>query len=194
MAGKRPLTDIAHEGWEPYLFPGALVLDATAGNGFDTAFLTHAIQPNGRIWAIDIQEAALDSTRETLFAKGLMSDNVTLIQGNHAKMETLLYEGPTPRLDFICFNLGYLPNGDHDFTTKAETTIQALNASLRLLKQEGTLSVIAYRGHPGAQEEAQAVDSFFNNLPAPWRTIAHIPTGTQSPGPVWYMASGKKRK
>jgi hypothetical protein len=95
-------------------------------------------------------------------------------------------------VDLICFNLGYLPTGDHNITTSRESTVPALYESLLLLKPDGALSVIAYRGHEGAQEEAVSVEGFFMKLPAPWKCVQHVATGTEeNPGPVWWMASAR---
>ena len=190
MPERLPLTDIAHQGWAPYLHPGAWAIDATSGNGFDTEYLAHALSPGGRVFAIDLQESAVRETARRIESAGLL-DVVTLIRGNHARMREILACGIRGQIDFICFNLGYLPNGDHDLTTRRETTLPALHEALLLLKPEGALSVIAYRGHSGAIEEADTVERFFTTLPPPWRCIAHQATGSEArPGPVWWMATG----
>lgn len=38
----------------------------------------------------------------------------------------------------ITFNFGYLPGGDHQIATQADTSIQAIEAGLRLLKKAGS--------------------------------------------------------
>lgn len=47
------------------------------------------------------------------------------------------------------FNLGYLPGGDKAFTTRAESTVKALQTALRWLAPGGFISILAYRGHEG---------------------------------------------
>jgi hypothetical protein len=167
------------------------VIDATAGNGHDTEFLARTVSPGGRVFAMDIQELAIRATRDRVDNAGLL-DVVTLVKEDHSRMRNVLACGMRARVDLICFNLGYLPNGDHSITTSRETTLPALLESLLLLNTEGALSVIAYRGHPGAMEEAELVERFFATLPAPWKCIVHEPTGSEErPGPVLWIASGR---
>ncbi len=192
MPGRPPLTDIAHRAWAPFLHPGAWVIDATAGNGHDTEHLARTVSPDGRVFAIDIQESALKATASRLGAAGLL-DRVTLVRDDHSRMRTVLACGIRTRIDLVCFNLGYLPHGDKAITTSRETTLLALHEALLLLNTEGVLSVIAYRGHQGALEEAEMVERFFNTLPPPWKCIHHEPTGSeQNPGPVLWIASGRE--
>jgi SAM-dependent methyltransferase len=189
MTGRRPLTEIAQQAWAPYLRPGSWAVDATAGNGQDTEFLARAAGPAGRVFAVDIQQAALDQTRRRLAAAGLL-DRITLVHGDHARLRDLLACGARGRVDLVCFNLGYLPGGDHALTTSPATTLPALLEALLLLGDRGALSVIAYRGHAGAMAEAEAVERFFASLPAPWRCTAHLATGSgTNPGPVWWLAA-----
>lgn len=48
---------------------------------------------------------------------------------------------------------GYLPTGDQDIITKAETTLQALDAAMDVIDVGGVISIAAYIGHPGGQAE-----------------------------------------
>lgn len=49
----------------------------------------------------------------------------------------------------MAFNLGYLPGGDKQLKTGAETTLRALKAASNVLQAGGLISVVAYTGHPG---------------------------------------------
>jgi len=151
------LTALAQRAWGEHLRPGAWAVDATAGNGRDTAFLAGAVGAAGRV----------------------------------SRLAELLPCKAKGAIDLVCFNLGYLPDGDHAVTTRPETTIPALRAALALLKPAGALSVITYRGHPGGMQEAQAAAGFFAALPAPWRLCQRLETGSAArPGPVWWLAAG----
>lgn len=186
---RQPLTELAQEAWREYLSPGSWAIDATAGNGSDTAFLASCIKPGGRVFAFDIQESAIKTTASLLEREDLLG-LVTLIRGSHARMREQLACGVRGQVDLVCFNLGYLPNGDHNLTTSPESTIPALHEALLLLSSSGALSVMAYRGHPGGLEEAGAVKTFFDNLPRPWKTVRHEATGSENnPGPVWWLAT-----
>jgi 16S rRNA C1402 N4-methylase RsmH len=191
MSGRQALTEIAQQEWLPFLKEDGWAIDATAGNGFDTEFLARAVGAKGRVYAFDVQDCAIQSTRKRLEEAGLLG-RVSLIQTDHAHMREELACGMRGQIQLICFNLGYLPNGDHEITTQSGSTVQALHESLLLLNPGGALSVIAYRGHHGGMAEAESVGRFFTELPSPWTCIRHESTGTDSnPGPVWWMASSK---
>ncbi|NDV62761.1 methyltransferase domain-containing protein [Puniceicoccales bacterium CK1056] len=182
-----PLTEIAQQAWLSYLRPGAWAIDATAGNGLDTEFLARAVSETGRVFAYDIQDAAIKSTAGRLDKAGLLS-RVTLIKADHAELSGHLPCSSHSRIDLICFNLGYLPSGDHSVTTRPLTTLRAIKESLKLLKPSGALSIMAYRGHAGAMEETEAVEHFVATLPQPWTCRQFVETGSKErPGPVWWL-------
>lgn len=189
MAEPVRLTGIAHTAWAESLFPGDWAVDATCGNGHDTAFLARAVRPDGRVFAFDLQESAVKATTRRLQREGLL-DRVTLIKADHARLGEHLPCSAAGRVALVTFNLGYLPFGDHAVTTRPDTTLPALRGALKLLKPGGLLSVIAYRGHEGAMEEADAVSGFFKSPDAPWKMIRHESTGTADrPGPVWWWVA-----
>ena len=147
---------------------GDRALDATCGNGKDTLFLAGCVGPQGKVYAFDIQEQALAKTRELLVSRG-MEGRVALFCGNHAELLDLVQEP----LRAAMFNLGYLPGGDHGIITRPGTTIPALEGALSLLVPGGLASVVAYRGHPGGQEEANRVQAYLENLSQQEFSILH---------------------
>ena len=48
--------NITHEFLKATVKPGANVIDATSGNGFDTVFLCELVGNSGHVTAFDIQE------------------------------------------------------------------------------------------------------------------------------------------
>lgn len=191
MAPHPALTERAQAAWAAFLRPGSWAIDATAGNGRDTAALAAAVSPGGRVFAFDIQDEALRSTA-ALLEKQQRLDAVTLIRGDHRNLREYLPCGARGRIDLVCFNLGYLPGGDHAIATRPESTRAGLHESLLLLAPTGALSVIVYRGHAGALEEAESVQSFFESLPAPWECRQLVATGSaHRPGPAWFLASAR---
>lgn len=182
------LTAVAQEHWKRFLHPGDWAVDATAGTGRDTVALARRVRPGGHVFAIDVQDLALRQTGQALAAAGLLS-HVTLLRGDHARLAEQLPCHAAGRIGMVCFNLGYLPGGDHSIATAAVSTLAALRRSLDLIRPGGGLSVVAYRGHPGAGAEADAVDDFFDRLPGPWRRVVRTETGTPDrPGPVLHIA------
>ncbi|HEY6006935.1 MAG TPA: class I SAM-dependent methyltransferase [Geobacteraceae bacterium] len=131
---------------------GDRVVDATCGNGNDTLLLARLVGPAGRVWAFDLQEKAIEATRELLALHGVL-DRVELVRAGHERLAELVGEP----LRAAVFNLGYLPGGDKGLITRPETTLPALGAVLDLLLPGGLLVVAVYTGHPGARVEDEAV-------------------------------------
>lgn len=129
---------------------GATVIDATAGNGHDTLFLAKLVGNTGHVYAFDIQQQALDHTKERL---GSYASRVTLINDGH-EMVTNYVAQP---IDAAIFNLGYLPGGDHSIVTIATTTIEAIDRMLDLLIVGGIIILVIYHGHAGGAIERDAI-------------------------------------
>lgn len=153
--------DIVHAEAQKLLYPGAVAVDATMGNGFDTLFLCNAVGENGRVYGFDIQAEAVENTKNLLMENHCSEQAVLFCTGH----ETMIDHVKEP-IDCALFNLGYLPKGDHLITTKKETTVSALEAALSLLKPGGAVFIALYWGHPGGEEERSAVESFAENLSA----------------------------
>ena len=139
---------------------GDLCIDATAGRGNDTLLLSSLAGTAGRVLSFDIQEEALSAAREKL-KRAQALPNVELILDSHSHLERYASFGT---VSCIMFNLGYLPSGDHSIATKAETTLPALESSLRLLKKGGLLSVCIYSGGDSGFEERDQVLSWLKGL------------------------------
>lgn len=181
------LTEIAHTLLTDQVRAGDLAIDATAGNGHDTAFLAAKVGASGRVIAIDIQEDALAATRARLEAAGL-ADRVELIQSDHAEHLKAWRNSHAGSAAAILFNLGYLPGGDKSIKTRAEGTAPALEAAHELLRPGGLLSVTAYRGHPGGPEEASVVETWMQErVQKGDRVEQHSPTASNHPPILWLL-------
>ncbi|MEM6638820.1 MAG: class I SAM-dependent methyltransferase [Pseudomonadota bacterium] len=132
---------------------GDHAIDATAGNGHDTAILASAVGARGRVFAFDTQRTALRATQARLTAAGHLG-RVTLINACHS---TLCAHAPPRTVRAIMFNLGYLPTGDKRITTLHTTTLAALAAAETRLSAGGVISVLAYPGHAAGAKECAAV-------------------------------------
>ena len=51
-----------------HIRPGGTVVDFTMGNGHDTLWLSERVGAEGRVYAFDIQKAALESSERLLAA------------------------------------------------------------------------------------------------------------------------------
>ena len=151
---------LAHTFLQNLVPQGASVVDATCGNGKDTAFLAQLVGETGQVWAFDIQKQALHNTYRFLCEQGL-EQRVKLIQACHSRIHCFV-PGPI----FACmFNLGYLPGGDHDVTTEASTTLLALSALKDMLSKGGIMSIVSYPGHPAGKQEYDKVKAYLSTWP-----------------------------
>lgn len=141
------------------LYPGAVAIDATAGNGLDTLFLAQHVGATGRVYAIDVQPAAIERVAQRLNETG-QSQWVICLVADHSRLEQLIAPEHVGRVACVVFNLGYLPLSDKSVATCAASTIPAIDAGSRLLEPGGHLSILVYVGHPGGAEESAAVENW----------------------------------
>ncbi|MBR2972376.1 MAG: methyltransferase domain-containing protein [Clostridia bacterium] len=143
-----------------HLREGDVAVDFTMGNGNDTLFLSKAVGETGRVYAFDIQEEALASTRAHLESNGA-PQNYTLICASHHRVKEFVSEPIKAGM----FNLGYLPrSGKKAVTTMRETTMPAVEAALELLAPDGVLIVAIYPGHEEGALEGEMLREYFSSL------------------------------
>ena len=136
-------------------------IDATLGNGFDALFLSKLINGNGKIFGFDVQEMAIESSKK-LFAEKNPNSNYEFFKVGHESMQECIAPELIGKIGCVFFNLGWLPRSDKSVATKSDTTLKALETSVKLIdKNAGYLSVLCYRGHQGGAEEYSAVLDFF---------------------------------
>jgi predicted methyltransferase len=150
---------ISHDLVARVVKPGDIVVDATMGNGNDTVFLARLVGDTGRVYAFDIQKCALDNTKKKLEAEGLAA-RVEQIHDGHQNIAKYV----TPGIKAVMFNLGYLPKGDHSIGTKAETTIEAIKSSMKLLCVGGIIMIVIYYGGDSGFEEKEAVLEYVKTI------------------------------
>ncbi len=180
------LTKAAQEFVGNDLRLGDIAVDATAGNGHDTLFLSRAVGVGGKVYGLDLSPAAIDSTARRLEEHGCT--NVELIVGNHRDLLALLPENVRGNVKVVMFNLGYLPGSDKTEITQPASTLAAMQAALHLISWDGCVSILAYRGHPGGEEEFQAVHAVVAKLNAQveWQ-VMQSPTEPREKQPVHFF-------
>lgn len=136
---------------------GGFCIDATAGRGYDTAFLCHTVGKEGKVIAFDIQPEAIESTDKLLKKQGLSAE---LVLGSH---ENLAMYAEANSVDCIVFNLGYLPSGDHSIYTQPNSTIAAISAGLNLLKVGGLMCISVYYGGDSGYAERDTLLPWLEN-------------------------------
>ena len=158
---------IAHRFLKEQVHPGAFCIDATAGRGRDTLLLCQLAGETGRVLAFDIQPEAVESTRALLAENGA-SHLSQVILDSHSNMDR--YAGPET-VDCIVFNFGWLPGGDHTLHTRTETSLEALEKGLKLLKPGGVMSLSLYYGKETGFEEKDAILEYLRTIDSRQYTV-----------------------
>jgi tRNA G37 N-methylase Trm5 len=152
---------MAHFYLDQVIGEGDCVVDATAGNGYDTLYLAEKVGRSGQVYSFDIQEKALAATAARL-KENDMTDQVTLIKDGHEFMNSYLQEPAAA----IIYNLGYLPGGDHSIATRLNTTLASFKQALGLIKPGGLLTVTMYPGHDQGVIERDGLLAACEGLPS----------------------------
>ena len=87
-------------------------------------------------------------------------NNAEFILDSHSNMDIYISEP----VQGVLFNLGYLPGGNHNLQTKAQTTIEAIEKALNLICDNGFVSVMVYYGKNSGTEEKEAVMDYLKKL------------------------------
>jgi len=155
--------DLAHRFIRERVKPGDLCIDATAGRGYDTALLCELVGEEGHVIAFDIQQEAVDSTKN-LLAERSLADRAEVLLESHANIDQHAAPGSVA---CITYNLGWLPGGDHSIMTKPDSSIESLEKALTLLAPGGVISLcIYYGGRSGYYDERDAVLAYLKTINA----------------------------
>lgn len=143
-----------------HLHEGDVAVDFTMGNGYDTVFLSKTVGDSGKVYAFDIQESALVSTKKNL-RENNCPDNWHLICASHHRAPEFV----TEKIKAGMFNLGYLPgSGKKQLTTKRTTTLPAVKNALEMLGDDAVLLVAVYPGHPEGALEGEELVKYFSEI------------------------------
>ena len=144
-------------------FAGMRAIDATMGNGYDTAWLCELVGEEGLVYAFDIQAEALERTTARLEGLGFGA-RARLFHSGHENAADFVKE----QVDVVLFNLGWLPGVAHAVTTRTETTLAAVDAALGLLKPGGVMTICVYPGHEEGKRELAALLEWAQALDSSW--------------------------
>lgn len=142
-----------------HLNEGDVCADFTMGNGHDTLFLSRTVGESGRVFAFDVQPAALESTRARLESEHA-PQNYTLINDSHHRLKEYI---KVP-IKAGMFNLGWLPGGDKSVTTRRETTLAAVRDAISILAPDGIILIAVYPGHEEGEIEGELLEEYLETL------------------------------
>ncbi len=148
------ILETAHLLLSKYITSEDIMVDATMGNGYDTVFLA---EHSKFVYAFDIQDQALEETRKLIEKNDIT--NVTLIKDSHENILNYVSE-----FKGVVFNLGYLPNGDKNITTKKDITLKTIQTLLPVLKKDGFILIVVYTGHDQGIEESNGLNDYFKSI------------------------------
>lgn len=168
---------------------GDIAIDATAGNGHDTLFLANLVGDDGYVYAFDVQKEAVDATLHRLLDNALEHRAIVLKDG-HENVEKYVHKPVAAAI----FNLGYLPGSNHEIVTQPNTTIQAIESLLKLLKIGGVIVLVVYHGHEGGKEERDEVIRFVSELPQKYVHVLRYEFINQKNDPPFIIALEKVKE
>ncbi len=160
---------IAADCLRRFLLPGDTAIDATMGNGHDTLMLCELVGESGCVHAFDVQEQAVENTRRRLENAGV-SARAHLHLCGHERMAEYI-EVP---VQAVMFNLGWLPGGDKQITTRWETTKTAVASALKLLEIGGVCIICVYPGHEAGDYEREQLTQYLSAIrPQDFNVLHH---------------------
>jgi SAM-dependent methyltransferase len=186
------ITTIAHWYLRNLLPENACVVDATCGNGHDSALLAELVAPNGFLLSVDIQPEAIQATSQRLSHIGVSPNRWTCLLADHRDLPLILPPPLQSGLDAAVFNLGYLPGGPKTITT-ARSSMDALKRTLPLLKPSGFLVVTSYPGFEEGLAEHNGVAEWLHQKASNGHDLHHLVSEgrQQRPPELWILSNGK---
>jgi|SRR5699024_5539885 len=181
----------AHHLLEESVELGDLVIDATCGNGHDSLFLSDLVGENGRVLSFDIQEQAIQTTKQKLIQDE--RTNVTLIHDSHENLNEYLSIQKNVEVGGAIFNLGYLPRSDKKVITKGDSTLKAIQILLKYLRKDRLIVLVVYHGHEGGKEEKEMLLKYLLELDQKKYNVLRYGFINQKNNPPFILAIQKKQ-
>ncbi len=170
---------------------GDVAVDATLGNGYDTAFLAELVGDTGKVYGFDVQEQAIESSKERLMQQNLLK-RVTLFHSGHEHLASFIPISDHGKVTGAVFNLGYLPGSDKRIVTRPETTIAAISQLLEIMASEGIIVLVIYHGHDGGATERDALLKYCRGLDQRYAQVLQYQFINQQHNPPFIVAIEKK--
>lgn len=92
----------------------------------------------------------------------------------------------------VVYNLGYLPKGDKKITTRADSTLESLEKTLRLLNKDGKVIMTIYPGHEEGLRESKRLETFLESLSYKEYTVLRMDYINKVNNPPYCVMIGKR--
>jgi tRNA G37 N-methylase Trm5 len=132
-----------------------VVIDGTCGSGHDTLFLSKISK---KVYAFDINEAAINQTRERLNRFGYYNNE--LINDSHENVLNYVKED----IKAAMFYLGYFEDAENSESTQAKSTLKAIQSIKTKLVKGGLIVMVVNVEKFGGKEESEALLNYVHNL------------------------------
>ena len=146
------VTELSHDIIEKYVLNKNIAVDCTLGNGHDTDFLYPLFN---KVYAFEIQK----DPAENYLKKNI--ENVEVINDGHENINKYIED----QVDCFMYNLGYLPGGDKEITTKVSTTLESIKIATSILSEGGIITIAIYSGHNEGMDEKTCILEYVKSLP-----------------------------
>lgn len=148
----KSMVELSHAFLLPSLHPGAICVDATLGHGKDAKyFLEHNVL---KVIGFEIQKDVYEETKQMIQNKRFYP----YLMG-HEKMDEVI----SSSVDCMIFNFGYCPGKNESIHTNEETSLEAVQKGLKLLKRKGRMALVLYP-HEEGKKEAKAIEEWASHL------------------------------
>jgi len=137
-----------------------------------------------KLFAIDLQQRAVQATKKRLaaFLTPQDAEAVAVLHQCHSYFPAHLHPST---VKLIVYNLGYLPGGDKQVTTQADTTLTSLHAAVPLITPGGAISIVCYPGHSAGKQELLALTAWMEQLDNNVWSYCHHQWPSRPYSPQW---------
>lgn len=179
------LTAQTHQFILKHLNAGDIAIDSTIGNGHDALFLARQVDRKGLFFGFDVQQQAIEST-DTRLGTDLAFKNYTLFNTSHENLIEFIPNQYHGTVKTIMFNLGYLPGSDKTVITQTDSTLLALNQAIKILAPNGVITIMAYPGHSGGDQETKQIKQWCKQLNTDEFTVKQINSSEKDSAPILF--------
>ena len=144
----KSMVQISHDFLAPALHTQAVCVDATFGQGKDTAFFLNSNV--SKVYAFDVQPALVEQGKAKF-----CTEKAEILNLSHEALDQALACETRP-LDAVIFNFGWDPAQKGGIETSPESSVKGVLAAFERLRPKGRMALVFYP-HPQGKAEEERV-------------------------------------